>query len=135
MYFGAWFGTVPSAMRNTTAHVSVVAAIAHRRPRGLWVRRAVIFVSCALLVEALVGERGLAATRKARENSQRLSRRLTQLEIENAGLREQARRLHDDPAAIERAAREDLGLIKPGEVLVVVTDVNQGVRPPRLRRP
>nr|MDQ3347897.1 septum formation initiator family protein [Acidobacteriota bacterium] len=58
--------------------------------------------------------------------SRRLSHRLTQLEVENAGLREQARRLADDPAAIERAAREDLGLIKPGEILVVVKDVKSG---------
>jgi len=113
-------------MRNSSAHVPAIAAVARRRQRGFWARRAVIFVSSVLLLDALVGERGLADTFKAREASRRLSHRLTQLEAENAGLREQARRLADDPAAIERAAREDLGLIKPGEILVVVKDVKSG---------
>ena len=85
-----------------------------------------ILVSSVLLLDALVGERGLADTFKARDASRRLSQRLTQLEAENAGLREQARRLAADPATIERAAREDLGLIKPGEILVVLRDVKFG---------
>jgi cell division protein FtsB len=45
------------------------------------------------------------------------------LKAENAGLREQARRLKEDPATIEGIARADLGLVRPGEILVVVKDV------------
>lgn len=44
-------------------------------------------------------------------------------DAENAGLREQARRLHEDPAMIERIARQDLGLVRPGEILVVLKDL------------
>src|SRR6185503_14215346 len=41
----------------------------------------------------------------------------------NARLREQARRLRNDPRAIESVARGELGLLRPGEILVTVKDV------------
>ena len=39
---------------------------------------------------------------------------------QNAGLREQIRRLKSDPATIEAVARQELGLIRPTEVLFLV---------------
>jgi cell division protein FtsB len=36
---------------------------------------------------------------------------------ENVRLRREIRALHGDPAAVERAAREELGLVKSGEVV------------------
>jgi len=45
---------------------------------------------------------------------------------ENAQLREQARRLREeDPGAIEAAARKQLGMIKPGEMLFIVKDTDK----------
>ena len=41
---------------------------------------------------------------------------------ENARLREQARRLREDPGAIEEIARRELGLIRPGERVFIVKD-------------
>jgi cell division protein FtsB len=76
-----------------------------------------------MLVNALVGDGGLAGTIHARREAHRRSSDLAALKQENAGLREQARRLQEDPATIEALARQDLGLIRPGEILVVVTDV------------
>ncbi|MGH9219038.1 MAG: FtsB family cell division protein, partial [Vicinamibacterales bacterium] len=52
-------------------------------------------------------------------------RSLERARAENAQLREAARRLREDPAAIEEAARRELGLIKPGEVLFIVKDIEQ----------
>ena len=46
-------------------------------------------------------------------------------ETDNAELREMARRLREDPAAIEEQARRELGLIKPGEVLFIVKDISK----------
>ena len=43
---------------------------------------------------------------------------------ENARLREQARELREDPAAIEEIARRELGLIRPGEKLFIIKDVH-----------
>jgi cell division protein FtsB len=92
----------------------------------LW-RRALgyilIFATIVLVVDALVGERGLVATTRARQQSEELQNRVSRLRSENAQLRETADRLRTDPSAVESLARETLGLIREGEVLVVVKDV------------
>jgi cell division protein FtsB len=94
--------------------------------RSIW-RRALnyllLFAVAVLLVDALVGERGLVATTRARKASVELDTEVLRLRRENAGLRERARRLKEDPTTIESKAREELGLIRPGEILVVVKDV------------
>jgi cell division protein FtsB len=40
------------------------------------------------------------------------------LRAENAALRRRAERLRTDPATIEGVARETLGLVRPGELVV-----------------
>ena len=87
-----------------------------------WLRRGLIFATCVLLLDGLVGDSGLATTMRAREDNAAAAAQLQQLRQENAGLLEQVRRLQDDPAAIEEVAREELGLIRPGEVVIVVRD-------------
>ncbi len=82
-----------------------------------------IAVSCALVVDAFVGEKGLMAMYKARQQYRALERSLTLARTDNARLREEARRLREDPAAIEEIARRELGLIKPGEKLFIVKDI------------
>ena len=49
--------------------------------------------------------------------------RIKLLSSENAQLREEARRLREDPTAIEELARRELGLIKPGEKVFIIKDV------------
>jgi cell division protein FtsB len=72
------------------------------------------------LVDALVGERSLAQTIRARQDYRQEAAALSALKRENAGLREEARRLAEDPARIESIARGELGFIRPGELLVIV---------------
>jgi cell division protein FtsB len=86
-------------------------------------RHGLVFVGCIVLLNSIFGDRGLAGTIKARHEYRHVSEQLTRLRNENAGLREQARRLQEDPATIEGVARQDLGLIRPGEILIVVTTV------------
>src|SRR5258706_10807652 len=81
------------------------------------------FVVCVLAVDALVGDRGLVATIRARKQYNQLAGDLARLRRENAGLREEARRLREDPAAIEEIARRELGLMSPGEKLFIIKDV------------
>ncbi|MGE3405088.1 MAG: septum formation initiator family protein [Vicinamibacterales bacterium] len=38
-------------------------------------------------------------------------------------MREEARRLREDPSAIEDIARRELGLIRPGEKLFILKDI------------
>ena len=110
-------------MRNTPVDVRVAPSLRAWRRRVRWTGRALVFVSCVLLLDSIFGDRGLVGTIKAREDYRVVSEGLARLKAENAGLREQARRLQEDPATIESVAREDLGLIRLGEILVVVNDV------------
>jgi cell division protein FtsB len=82
-----------------------------------------MFAAAVLIVDALVGERGLVATTRARRVSDELTDRVERMRRENGALRETARRLREDAGTIESEARDTLGLIRPGEVLVVVKDV------------
>lgn len=98
-------------------------------PRGSRARRwrrvarhVVGFVTAVLVIEAIVGEKGLLALFKARRDFAAVEQALERSRAENAALREEARRLRDDPAAIEEMARRELSLIKPGEKLFIIRD-------------
>jgi cell division protein FtsB len=82
-----------------------------------------MFLACALAMNALIGDRGLAETLRVRTQLQRMTVELAKLKRENARLAEYAERLATDPHTIEGIARGELGLIRKGEVLVLVKDV------------
>ena len=81
-----------------------------------------VFVTLVLILNALVGERGLMETLRARRQHAELVASIDRLKAENGRLREEVRRLLSDPAAIEALARQELGLIKPGEMLFIIKD-------------
>lgn len=62
-----------------------------------------------------LSRRGPAALEEA---ARRLDRENSRLRQEVLRLRREARALAGDPAALERAAREDLNLVKPGEIVI-----------------
>lgn len=84
---------------------------------------ALIFITSVVLVEALVGEKGLLATIRAGRAYDELATQIAQMRAKNGQLREAARALREDPATIEELARRELGLIKPGETLFIIKDV------------
>lgn len=94
--------------------------VRERRRRIL--RYALWIVSGVLMVNALVGEKGYLATLQARQEQARAESALHALRAENARLTEEARRLRQDPAMLEAVAREELGLIRPGETLIRLRD-------------
>lgn len=94
-----------------------------RRRRLL--NRLLIFATIVLLVDALVGDRGVVERARARRVYQQEAAALEVLKAENNALRDRIHRLRDDPAAIESIAREDLGLIRPGELLFIIRDLQK----------
>jgi len=84
---------------------------------------ALIFVTVVLVVDALVGEKGLLDTMRARRQHADLSAATARMRQENDRLRDEIRRYREDPSAIEALAREELGLMREGEVLFIVRDV------------
>ncbi len=87
------------------------------------IRLFIVFVSCVLVVNALAGERGLIETMRAKRRHQALATSIRTLHRENARLREQARRLREDPQTIEAIARQELGFIRPDELLFIIRDM------------
>jgi cell division protein FtsB len=68
-----------------------------------------------LAVMAVFGDNGVLALRQLRGEVDTLVREVRALEAENERLSRQITALQDDPAVIERIAREELGLVRPGE--------------------
>ena len=115
---------------------TVVPAVDMARPRlrrrviGLEARqkrqRRITYVGLCIAgvftVNALVGENGLLASIKTARDYDRLQQEVYAMRAENQRLLDESRRLKSDPTAIEEAARKDLGLIRPGETLVIVKD-------------
>jgi cell division protein FtsB len=94
-----------------------------RRRRRRAVQYLLLFIGGVLVVDALVGDKGLIEMLKKREQYRALEQTLTRSRAENARLREEARRLKEEPAAVEEIARRELGLIKPGEKLFIIRDI------------
>jgi len=107
---------------DSTRDAGMGPAIQRRQPRRFW-PHAILFVACVLAVNAIVGEKGLLETLRARKAYAAAAEELARLKRENAALRDRARRLRSDPTTIEGVARGELGLVRPGEILVTVKDV------------
>ena len=82
---------------------------------------AVVFV--ILLVAGYEGSRDLARL-KSREAQ--LEARLRRTEASVSALRDRISRLRGDPYTLERVAREELGLSRPGEIVVILPRVDVG---------
>lgn len=82
-----------------------------------------LFVVSVLIVDAIVGEKGLLTLMRSRGEYHDIARSVAAVRSDNARLREQARRLQEDPSAIEEIARKELGLLKPGERVFIVRDL------------
>ena len=120
---------MPHAADASTAQ----PAIPPRR-RG-WGRRIVpkliLLATVILIVDALVGDKGLLERMRENLRSRQVAESLDNLRHENTVLREQARRLREeDPGAIEAAARKQLGMIKPGEMLFIIKDTDHPAAAP-----
>ena len=87
------------------------------------VQLVLVCVAIVVLVDALVGERGLLAMLRARHAHDELAAVIARQRAENARLRDEARQLREDPATIEEIARRELGLIHPGEKVFIIKDV------------
>jgi cell division protein FtsB len=92
------------------------------------VRRAVLFLERVLpilvLVVAVIGAPVMILSPQGLPRLRGLERELGEVEEDNAELRRQIEalrgkvaRLRDDPSAVERIARDDLGLVRQTEVV------------------
>jgi cell division protein FtsB len=88
------------------------------------VRKKILLIAFAcllviMIVTALFGKKGFMELRRSRRVLAERAETIRALEAEKARLEAEVLRLEGDPAAVEKAAREKLGLIAPGEKVVV----------------
>jgi cell division protein FtsB len=114
----------------TAARVPLAGRRAPRRSRGV-ILFALLFLALLLALDALVGDRGVFALIQARKEHAELDAALAAARAQNDRLRDEVRRLQEEDSAIEELARQNLGLVKPGEMLFIVKDVREPRKAPR----
>jgi cell division protein FtsB len=102
-----------------------VPQIAHGSRRSRTRRIAhllLLFIAAVVFIDAVVGDGGVVVRQRRRNEYQQLVSELDRLKSANDLMREQNRRLREDPDALEEAARRDLGLMRPGETVFIIKD-------------
>ena len=77
-------------------------------------------LSIVFLISFFFSDRGIAELQHARTRVATLHSNITKLEQENARLRAEIESVKKSSYAVERIAREDLGMSKPGEVVYML---------------
>ncbi|MGH9757468.1 MAG: septum formation initiator family protein [Candidatus Acidiferrales bacterium] len=70
-----------------------------------------------LIIQDVFGTHGVLAMHHSEKQAAELHNQINQLDQENRKLQGRVERLKTDPAAIERIAREQMGLARPGEMI------------------
>ena len=73
-----------------------------------------------LVVHDIFGAHGYLAMRRTQQEIKKVTKDLDQLNKENSELRQEVRELKTDPHKIEKIARDELGLARPGEVIIKI---------------
>ena len=79
----------------------------------------VILMACvfSIVIYSCLGERGLMNVLSMRQELEKIQEYNKSLQQENESLEEYSHLLKNDTHYIEKIAREELGLLKPGEVV------------------
>ncbi|MGH9733822.1 MAG: FtsB family cell division protein [Candidatus Acidiferrales bacterium] len=92
-----------------------------------------------LILQDVLGTHGVLAMHHSMKQSSEIQNEIQQLNQQNQELQKHVQALKSDPAAIERIAREDMGLARPGEYIFKIqpkpgaptTPLAQPAEPPR----
>jgi len=70
-----------------------------------------------LVLQDVFGMHGVLAMRRSQKEAQEVRKEIDQISEENRQLEERVKALKTDPQAIEKIAREEMGLARPGEYI------------------
>lgn len=88
--------------------------------RDFLARNANAFLIAALamlLLQDIFGNHGVLAMFRSQKQAAEIRKQIDELDAENRKLQDRVKSLKTDPAAIERIAREEMGLARPGEYI------------------
>ena len=86
-----------------------------------------------LVVHDVFGTHGYLAMRRTQNEINKVEAGLEQLNKENLQLEQEVRELKTDPHKIEKIARDELGLAKPGEVIIKIPLSQQLLQNPTVK--
>jgi cell division protein FtsL len=78
-----------------------------------------------LFLHDIFGTHGFLAMRRTRQEIERVQGEIARLNRENTELSQEVKALKSDPHKIESIARDELGLAKPGEVIIKIPKSEQ----------
>lgn len=96
-----------------------------------------IFV-VVLVVHDIFGPHGYLVMRRKQQEIQKVNAALDKLNKENAALEQEIKDLKTDPQTIRKIAREELGLARPGEIIIKLpaqAPQDQTLPPPQSAKP
>jgi cell division protein FtsB len=70
-----------------------------------------------VLVQDVFGTHGVLAMRRSKKEAADIQNEINRLESENCSMEQGVENLKSDPLTIERIARDEMGLAKPGEFI------------------
>jgi cell division protein FtsL len=82
-----------------------------------------------LLLHDIFGTHGYLAMRRTKQEIERVQGEIVRLNKENTELSQEVKALKSDPHKIESIARDELGLAKPGEVIIKIPKSEQTQSP------
>ena len=79
-------------------------------------------LTVAMLLLAVFNDRGLLEVQAQARKLSAIESDISKLDAGNKQLKSDIQALHADPATIEKFAREELKLVKPGEIVIVTPE-------------
>jgi len=70
-----------------------------------------------LVIQDIFGTHGVLAMRRAEREAAKVKQQIEKIDAENRRLQDNVKSLKSDPQTIERIAREEMGLARPGEYI------------------
>ena len=108
-----------------------------QEPRSFWRRYGRSILALALFLIAMhdvFGSHGLVAMRRTQSQFKQLRGEIDRLNQENSDLSKQVHALRTDPKAVERIAREEMGLARPGEMIFKLPEPSPESQRPAQKR-
>jgi cell division protein FtsB len=101
------------ANSEKTSFEQQMTAVLRQYGRGL-----LAFLVVVMIVHDIFGTHGFLAMRRTQDEIRKVQANLDKLNKENEELKQEVKDLKTDPRLIEKIARDDLGLARPGEVII-----------------
>jgi cell division protein FtsL len=83
-----------------------------------------------LVVQDIFGTHGVLAMRRAQKEAAKVKQEIQQIDTQNRQLEDSVKSLKSDPQTIERIAREEMGLARPGEYIFKIAPKPGEASPP-----